>query len=67
MKLYVFRPDGHGGETFAVIEESKEKALENIIEHMDKHYICTTKELLMSDYYTLEVYEQGQVMVNDND
>ena len=62
MKLFVYRPNGFGQETFFVMEESKEKALKKIVEFIEKEGY----EPWDWDLYKWEEYELGKVTTNSN-
>lgn len=63
MKLYVWRPNGHGAYSYFVIAESEEQALKFVEKHMeeDKPWGWGT------DYYYLEVFDSGTVVEHEND
>lgn len=68
MKLFVFRPNGHGAETFAVMEDNEDAAKIKVLKAIQEdNYMCTSVESFLSEDYSTEIYEQGQVAVNDND
>jgi hypothetical protein len=72
MKLYVFRPGGHGQLTFMVCAKNEEEARVLTQEHIDAMYRSGSGRYIYdaqgwsTDYYALEVYEPGQVVENDN-
>lgn len=67
MKLYVMRPKGRGKLTFMVCAASQEEAMEAIRVTFERYDPYDYKQCWGTDYYRLEVYETGQVAVNDND
>jgi len=75
MKLFAFRPNGHGEDSFFTIAESEEQARENIekiilsgnsIYGKSKEGYPINCSGWNTDYYTLTVYEIGEVAINSN-
>lgn len=69
MKLYYFNPNNYGKQYF-VMAESEEEAYESLYDHIEKNdgddswiYMWHKKELPRD--YTLDVYEQGQVIQSE--
>lgn len=77
MKLYAWKPNGHGQISFFVMAESKEKAQEAVDAYIKKHLDQDDNDEFLYDYhvdgwgddsrYNLEVKEAGQVAINYND
>ena len=71
MKLYIFRPKGHGEHTFIVMADNEFQARELVMTEIkndtDGYYMNSQLELLNSDYYKVEVYDVYQVATNDNE
>ncbi len=61
MKLYVFRPEGFGQETFFIVESTKEIASEKIMKFMKENDSCWD-----FDAYKWEEYDIGEVATNSN-
>lgn len=73
MKLYAFRPRGHGELSFYVMETSERGARLMVSEYI-KRKLNGDDEMYAhyangwgTDYYEMEVYEQGFVAINSND
>lgn len=70
MKVFVFRPSGHGELTFGVLAENYKEAV-NYIEKYIKNQVMNRKycsfEGWRTDYYNLEMYSVGEVFENDNE
>lgn len=64
MKLFVFRPDGHGEYTFIVMSESKEMAIEHINKFREKEKI--KDDGWETEYYQCEEYNENEVVSHDN-
>ena len=71
MKLYAFRPKGHGELSFFVNADNESEARNLIDKWIEK---WDNRELLPhetsgwgTDYYELETHELRQVVVNSND
>jgi len=73
MKLYAFQPNGHGEKSFFVIAESEKEAREFVSKKIaellanGEGYSNYDFSSWGTDYYRLEVFEIGQVALNDND
>ena len=72
MRLYVWRPIGHGQFTFVTVSKSLEDATAAITKHIHENYIRNGRVEYEaygwdSDHYEIEVYEPGQVAENDNE
>ena len=72
MKLYVWRPKGHGELTFMVVAETMEDATIAVIRHIQEHYTISAYPIYEAQgfgggYYQLEIYEPGEVAENNND
>jgi hypothetical protein len=52
MKLFVFRPEGHGDPTFMVVAETEKIAIEKVREYQPS---------IDLEWYKVESYEPGQV------
>lgn len=66
MKLYTFRPQGHGQYTFSVIAESEDAARNAVSDHVNKNHFEYEADGWNTDYYKMEVYDSGKVSENDN-
>lgn len=67
MKLFVFRPDGHGEQTLMVVAPDEETARKNVTDYINNNgYMAFQARSWGTDYYIMEVYEVGQVAENDN-
>ena len=68
MKLYVWRPDGHGQKTFMVVAASEDEGRQAVTAYIKENYDSDYgSDGWGTDYYMLEVFEPGQVAENDND
>jgi hypothetical protein len=76
MKLYAFQPKGHGQKSFFVMAESEKEAKEFVAKKIAELLANEEDGISYSDYdfsgwgtdyYCLEVFEVGQVVLNDND
>ena len=68
MNLYIWRPQGHGEDTYMVCAESLHAACIAIFADGDAFdEINQSRRLLGRDYYKLEVYEPGELARNHND
>lgn len=72
IRLYAFRPDGHGSWSFFVAETSIERARASVTEYARRmsaqgyRYEC--REWLESpDDYTMSIHPCGAVVSNNND
>lgn len=73
MYMFVFRPKGHGSETFMVMAEDKDQAIMFVDTEIElgwndsnnNHHDYYTE--LDLDYYDIEEYGWGAVATNDND
>lgn len=69
MRLFVFRPNVYGANTFAVCASSDREARQAVEEHIEKTKGVWKLDEADSDgesIYKLEVYGPGQVAENDN-
>lgn len=70
MKLFVWKPDGHGQETVMVVEETEEKAFAIasafVKDQTEKGYGAFFDNW-GTKYYTLTIVEPGTVYTHDND
>lgn len=71
MKLYVWRPPGHGPSTFMVVAADEDAARAAVDAHVRREYMQPDGVFKYyswgwPDDYQLEVYEPGQVCENDN-
>ncbi|MRS61763.1 hypothetical protein [Larkinella terrae] len=70
MKLYCYRPGGHGQWSFFVVASSEEEAFAKVQAEVDclrsemHNYECQGWD---TDYYSLEILEPGEVATNEND
>jgi hypothetical protein len=72
MKLYAFKPQGHGEHSFFTIAKSEEEAIKAVTNHVETVY---AKGGIYeydaagwgTDYYKMTVVEEGQVVHNNND
>ncbi len=72
MKLYAFQPEGHGEASFFTIAKNEEEAKKAVNKHVEDNYLKNGKldnraDGWGSNYYTLTVIEEGDVIENDND
>lgn len=71
IKLYVFRPQGHGKETFMVMAENQELAREYVLSEINKGYCDNGRNYNYLaegiDGYLCEIYGVSKVAYNDND
>lgn len=66
-KLYAFQPKGHGALSFFTIAENEEQARAAVSKYIeDNQYKYAAKGWGSTDYYTMTVAEQGEVVENDN-
>lgn len=65
MHLYLFRPQGHGPATFIVMADNEEEARKSVLVNKEYLHPCGLSADL--DEYDVEVYEAGEVAINDND
>ena len=63
MKLYVWRPDGHGIPSFVVEEETLEAATTTVEDYIKREY--STVWWSFADH-SLEIFDVGEVMEHDN-
>jgi hypothetical protein len=71
MKLYAFKPQGHGEHSFFTIAESEEEAIKAVTIHVETIY---AKGGIYeydaagwgTDYYKMTVVYEGQVIHNNN-
>ena len=66
MRMFVWRPDGHGPYTFSVLAETQAEAVLAVVSEVQK----INDSWLTGgwpDGFTLEMYSPGQVALNDND
>ena len=71
MKLYAFKPQGHGEQSFFTIAKSEEEAIKAVKKHIDTHYPKGSLNEydaygFGTDYYEMTVLEEGQVVENNN-
>ncbi len=79
MKLYVWQPDYHGPLSFFVMAESEEKAEAEVNKYIHNHRkktINTDKieqaitpydyDGLGSEGYSVKIYNENEVVINDN-
>lgn len=75
MKMYCFRPSGHGQQTFFTIARSEGEAHQVVSKYID-HELASDEELSLTDFdvegwatadYSVEVYNAFQVARNDNE
>ena len=66
MKLWVFRPSGHGPETFMVMATTEEEAIMCVERYRAKNAL-NYRDAWPEEYLRPEVYARGAVAVNDND
>ena len=71
MKLYAFKPQGHGEQSFFTIAKSEEEAIKAVNKHIDTHYPKGSPNEydaygFGTDYYKMTVVEEGQVVENNN-
>jgi len=74
MKLFAFKPDAYGPQSYFVLAENEEAARQNVKEHYEKEW--NTKDHTQwgaldsvddgEPVYYLQIYELGQVASNDN-
>jgi hypothetical protein len=71
MKLYVWTPDGHGQLSFFVMAESEEQAKAAVDRQVERVRRDRRSDYPVSGwgtkYYTLGVYEAGEVVEHAND
>ena len=67
MKLYILRPGGHGEHTLIVCADGEAAAMAAFMESPYWPEVAKTRRLLGEGYYTVEIYNPGEVAVNDND
>ena len=72
MKLYAFKPNGHGECSFFTIAKNKKQAIEIIDKHIkDKYYkngeLDYRAKGWSTDYYKIFIIKEGEVIENDND
>ena len=67
MKLYVFRPDGHGPLTFMVLADSEVEAMNYVYTYIASQEDLYRDDYFGTDFYACEVYDVGEVAINDND
>ena len=82
MKLYAFKPNGHGEFSFFVMAENEQKAREAVDRYGEKTKLYQGEDWEEgtrlnrdkhemqgwgSDYYSVEKYDPGEVAVNNND
>jgi hypothetical protein len=65
IRMYVFRPDGHGPPTYMVAAESAIAARIALQAYLLQRPI--PPDPFVEESYTLEMYDVGQVTENDND
>jgi Zn/Cd-binding protein ZinT len=71
MKLYAFKPDGHGEVSFFTIAKNKYEAKKTVDKYVEDNYVKDGKLSYSAGgwgtcYYTLTVVEEGNVIENDN-
>lgn len=66
MKLYVFYPDGHGPVTFMVAASSEAEARAAVEQRLASEPPDWLYGGTWPESYTLEVYQPGEVAINDN-
>lgn len=69
MKLFAFRPDGHGQQSFFVVAKDELEARERVTQHIIKHYgagFGYDVEGWGTDYYSMTEHEITEVIENDN-
>ena len=64
MKLYIWRPDGHGMPSFFVVAKSLEEALTARDAYLTKEY---PDPWWVVEGFSLEVFDVGEVAEHDND
>jgi hypothetical protein len=73
MKIYCWRPNGHGPLTFSVLASSEVEAQTIIDNYIQEHFRESNGRLRYEAQgwdtggYELFVYQPGQVMVHEND
>jgi hypothetical protein len=68
MKLFGWKPKGHGEYSFFVVADSEEKAQLAVNEYIKNHKLRPDEcQGWGTDYYELEVAEVGQVLYNCNE
>jgi len=67
MKLYCFRPGGHGEQSFFVMSDSEENARTSVRKYMHKEGMnLEAINIFNTDYYSVEELNEGEVAENDN-
>lgn len=77
MKLFAFKPNGHGPYSFFVMAENEEQAKKSVQDHINKFYPSRTDGRNNpwrmetngwgTDDYEMSVYEENEVAENCND
>lgn len=72
MKLYAFKPNGHGSASFFTIAKNEVEARKVVNKYIEDNYLKNENLDYRtggwgSDYYTLTVIEESNVIENDND
>ena len=72
MKLYAFKPNGHGQASFFTIAKNEEEAKKIVNKYVEDNYLKSKNIDYRAigwgtDYYTLTIIEEGKVIENDND
>jgi hypothetical protein len=70
MKVFVFRPSGHGESTFSVLAENYKEAINYIEKYIERQVdrgdYCSY-DGWGTDYYKVEIHDTGEVFENAND
>ena len=67
VKLYEWKPDGHGAPSFFVAAHSEDDAIKAVLECIRKLKYPDDADGFEQGYYTLIVRDVGEVSTNDND
>ena len=66
MRLWVFRPNGHGPKTFMVMAATEEEAIICVERYRAKNAL-NYRDAWPEGYLHPESYTRGEVAMNDND
>lgn len=72
LKLFAFQPKGHGEYSFFVMAKKESEAIEAVEKWAESEYGSYWRDEYFfggwgTDYYTVKVFDRGQVVINDND
>jgi hypothetical protein len=75
MSLFAYQPKGHGEYSFFVAAENEKEAKESVDKYIARHLNKEDEECLDdcaisgwgTDYYSLTVVDEGEVIANAND